>query len=246
MRAARPLRYVMRAIAGSQNPPVPYLEENLAYWSRGYDAENVDHPVFRFYGRILKHDGPTSGRLLDFGCGQGSAVAFFHAKGYDAYGVDVSDVDLVAARDRFPALADRFERINPKPSRDDRWFGGDFDVITAIQSLYYLGEHDLHERLRSLHAQLRTGGVFYATMIGTASWYYELSEPAEQGMRRVTLRGRLSGSQVCLFTGSEEQLMERFSMFEPLHVGFYSERFRSDEGPGFHYAFVGRRRPLSP
>lgn len=220
-----------------------YLEENLAYWSRGYPAENVDHPVFRFYGRILKHDGPTAGRLLDFGCGQGSAVAFFDAKGYEAYGVDISDPDLAAARERFPQLATRFGRIDPRPSRDDRWFGGNFDVVTAIQSLYYLGERDLRERLRSLSDQLCPGGLFYATMIGTRSWYHDLSEPAGDGMRRVVLPGgRLEGSQVCLFTDSEEQLLDRFAMFEPRHVGFYSEKFRSDEGPGFHYTFVGIKR----
>lgn len=31
-----------------------YLDKNKEYWEKGYDAVNVDHPVFRFYGRILK------------------------------------------------------------------------------------------------------------------------------------------------------------------------------------------------
>jgi SAM-dependent methyltransferase len=222
-----------------------YLSGNAEYWSHGYSAENVDHPVFRFYGRILKVDGPTSGRLLDFGCGEGSAVAFFAAKGYEAYGVDISETDLASARSRFPALAERFEAIEPKPSRTDRFFGGGFDVITSIQVLYYLNDDDLQERLWSLHEQLAADGVFYATMMGTKSWYWELSEESSGGMRKATLpAARLGGgAQYVNFVASEEELCAKFPMFEPVHVGFYSEKFRSDEGPGFHFTFVGRKRP---
>jgi len=217
-----------------------YLAQNVERWSRGYDAENVDAPVFRFYGRVLKVDGPTSGALLDFGCGQGAAVGFFNRKGYDAYGVDISAADLAVAGERFGA--DRFQQIDPKPSPDDVWFGGKFDVIVNVQSLYYLGETAMQARLRSLHAQLARDGIFYATMMGTESWYYDRSEPSEDGMRAVTLPDRVgTGVEHILFTESEEQLCERFAMFEPLHVGFYSEAYRSDEGRGFHYTFVGRR-----
>jgi cyclopropane fatty-acyl-phospholipid synthase-like methyltransferase len=220
-----------------------YLEENRSYWSRGYAADNVDAPAFRFYGRILKNFGPHEGRLLDFGCGAGAALRFFLDKGYDSYGVDISDTDLATARERDPAHADRYLQIDPAPSADDTWFGGDFDIVMSIQVLYLLGEQDMQTRLESLHAQLKPGGIFYATMMGSKSWWYGVSEPIEQGMRRVTLpESHGGGSTAVLFTDSEEQLLERFSMFEPLHVGFYSEKFRADEGPGFHYSFVGRRR----
>jgi SAM-dependent methyltransferase len=218
-----------------------YLEQNVERWSRGYDAENVDSPVFRFYGRILQVDGPRTGKLLDFGCGQGSAVGFFNRKGYDAYGVDVSEADLSVASKRFGD--DRFQRIEPAPRAEDVWFGGDFDVIINIQSLYYLGEAAMQTRLASLYAQLLPGGVFYATMMGAQSWYYDRSEPSDDGMRAVTLPDRVGpGVEHVLFTESEDQLRQRFSMFEPLHVGFYSEAYRSDEGRGFHYTFVGRYR----
>lgn len=220
-----------------------YLDETVSYWSRGYDAENVDAPAFRFYGRILKPFGPREGKLLDFGCGRGAALRFFLAKGFDAYGVDISAVDLDAARQADPASADRFLQIDPTPKADDVWFGGDFDVVMSVQVLYLMGEDDMMTRLESLHGQLKPGGIFYATMMGSQSWWYGVSEPFEHGTRRVTLpESHGGGSTAVLFTDSEEQLVERFSMFEPLHVGFYSEKFRADEGPGFHYTFVGRRR----
>jgi SAM-dependent methyltransferase len=228
--------------SASASPPIPsYLAENVERWTRGYDAECVDHPVFRFYGRILKVDGPVSGRLLDFGCGRGAAVGFFLEKGYDAYGVDISEPDLAVARERIGA--DHFALIDPAPREDDVWFGGAFDVIVAVQSLYYLGESALQERLESLHAQLAPGGTFYATMMGTRSWYFERSEPSEDGMRAVRLPQRVGeGVEHVLFTESHEHLRERFAMFEPRHEGFYSEAYRSGEGAGFHFTFAGLKR----
>lgn len=220
-----------------------YLDETVSYWSRGYDAENVDAPAFRFYGRILKPFGPREGKLLDFGCGAGAALRFFLSKGYDAYGVDISEVDLATARTRDPEHADRYLQIDPVPKADDVFFGGDFDIVMSVQVLYLMGAEDLQTRLESLHAQLKPDGIFYATMMGTQSWWYGVSKPFEHGTRRVELpESHGGGATAVLFTESEEQLLERFSMFEPLHVGFYSERFRADEGPGFHYTFVGRPR----
>ena len=78
-----------------------YLDKNREYWEKGYDAANVDHPVFRFYGRILKpefHMGGNHERLVDFGCGTGSAVDFFTMHGFHASGVDISETDITTAR----------------------------------------------------------------------------------------------------------------------------------------------------
>jgi SAM-dependent methyltransferase len=222
-----------------------YLGSNLAYYKRGYEAENVDHPVFRFYGRILVPDFGLDGsgheRVLDFGCGQGAAVGYFARKGFDAYGVDIAEVDVERARERYPELADSFVVIPPKPRADDDFFGGNFDVVVSIQTLLLLGESDLEVRLDNLHRQMKPGGVFYATMMGTRSYFYEHSEPAEDGLRKVTIdtpRVKLSDYYVN-FTESEEHLKQRFSMFRPVHIGFYSQTFRSDEGAQFHYTFVG-------
>jgi len=61
-----------------------YLQKNSEYYQKGYDAENVESYVFRFYGRILKHDfkmdGTNNEKILDFGCGGGSALKFLNRK----------------------------------------------------------------------------------------------------------------------------------------------------------------------
>ncbi len=229
-----------------------YREANERYWARGYSAENVDAPVFRFYGRILVPDfgmdGSRGERLLDFGCGQAASVAFFRRKGFDAYGVDISEVDLATALERWPDLRDRLARIDPDPRRNGTYFGGGFDVVISTQALYYLPESDLRVCLEGLYDQMNPGAVFYATMIasqalGITTEYFEQSSPASDGMREVSLtnaRYALANYYVT-FTESEAHLVERFSMFEPRHVGFYFDKLRGDEGLGIHYTFVGTK-----
>lgn len=41
------------------------------------------------------------------------------------------------------------------------------------------------------------------------------------------------------FIKNEEDLISKFRMFKPIHVGYYAAKFRDDEGDGFHYTFCG-------
>ena len=225
-----------------------YLKGNDAYWQQGYEGENVESFVFRVYGRILKHELGLSGqngeRMLDFGCGDGAALAFFNRKGFDVYGVDISRSAIEGCRKRMPHLADHFEVIDPKPSPNDRFFhgGGGYDLVTGIQSLYLLNPQDLEVRLLSLKEQMKPGGVIYATMMGTKCWYYEHSRPCSNGMRVVDFK---TSRQEChdyyvTFTESEEDLIRKFSMFKKRHVGYYDACYREDEGSDFHWTFIGQ------
>lgn len=220
-----------------------YLDENAAYWNAvDYDRPNVDHDVFRFYGQILKADFGLTGEegqsLLDFGCGQGAAVNFFHDQGFDAYGVDISESDLSIAASRYPELAGQLKRIEKRPKETDSFFHGDFHVVIALQSLYYYSDSDLEARLMSLYNNMRDGGVFYASMVGQRHGMYGDSIPAGDGLRKVDLRD--SDHQVYVnFTADEAELREKFNMFDGRHVGFYTHRLRSDWYENYHHTFVG-------
>jgi len=210
-----------------------YLKGNQTYWQRGYAAENVESFVFRPYGRIFKYE---------FG-GGGAALRFFKPKGFDVYGVDISEVDIEHCRRIMPDVADHFAVIDPKPRNDDVFFGGRFDLVIAIQSLYYLSEPDLAVRLRSLHEQMKSGALIYATMIGTGHYMYAHSTEWKDGLRRVEYRSpRLTLDDYYVnFTRSEEDLARKFGLFERRHIGFYDAKYREDEGAGFHYTFVGQK-----
>lgn len=226
-----------------------YLDSNRAYWERGYHAPNVDHNVFRFYGRVLRPDFKLNGngeRLVDFGCGQGAAVNFFVSKGFDARGVDISEKDIGIARTRYPDIAQRFDVCQPKPAANKAYgFPDNVAVVTAIQSLYYFSRQDFNDALEKLHASMRRGGVFYATMMAEgAREFFDNSKPADDWLRVVNFQNdRVQVSNYFMFfVRDEDHLRALFPMFEPRHIGYYAAKFRNDEGDGMHYTFVGVKR----
>lgn len=225
-----------------------YFDENLQYWEKGYNAPNVDHHMFRFYGRILKHEfrhilEKDNCRLVDFGCGQGAAVNYFVSRGIDARGTDISRTDIGIARLRYPDIAGRFGIVAPNPREVDHYgFAEGVDIATAFQSLYYFNRTDLALALAKLHDSMNPGGVFFATMMGTrCKEFYDNSREMEDGLRVVSFEtDRLSVRDYhMLFIESESDLCATFSMFRPLHIGHYAAKFRADEGDGFHHTFCG-------
>jgi len=224
-----------------------YLEANRAYWQQGYEAENVESFVFRPYGRIFKADlgidGSRGEKLLDFGCGSGAALQFFKRRGFNVYGVDISVPDIERCRRRMPDIADHFAVIDAKPRADTVFFGGDFDVIIGIQSLYYFTATDFKTLMVSLYNQMRPGGIIYASMIGTRCWYYAHSVPHEDGLREVRVSTpRLRFDKYYIqFTDSEDDLVQKFNLFKKLHVGYYDAKYREDEGSDFHHTFIGQK-----
>lgn len=224
-----------------------YLDDNKEYWEKGYEAVSVDHPVFRFYGRVLKPDFGISGengeKLLDFGCGQGASVEFFARYGFNAVGVDISNTDINVAKIRYPHIRNHFCVCDPNPNNNDFYgFKDDISVVTAIQSLYYLSDTDFKICIDKIYNSMKKGGVFYATMMGEKSKeFFDNSTYFNDGLREVAFKNdRLNVSKYYIsFIKNEEHLIEKFNMFKPVHTGYYCAKFRNDEGDGFHYTFCG-------
>lgn len=223
-----------------------YFEKNKEYWENGYSASNVDHTVFRFYGRILKQDfnfGSNYEKLLDFGCGQGAAVNFFSQHGFNARGVDISSTDIEVAKARYPHIASHFSICDPNP-RNNSFYGFEdsISVATAFQSLYYFSDTDFQLAINKIYNSLKVGGVFFATMMGVQyTHFFENSVPHEDGLRVVNFKNeRYEVKEYYMsFIEDEDHLKEKFSLFKPLHIGNYSAKFREDDGNGFHYTFCG-------
>lgn len=223
-----------------------YFEKNKEYWEKGYSASNVDHPVFRFYGRILKSEfdlGDNYEKLLDFGCGQGAAVNFFSQQGFNARGVDISNIDIHVAKTRYPHISSHFSICDPNPKNNDFYgFESDISVVTAIQSLYYFTDTDFEIAINKIYNTMKKGGVIFATMMGEkSSEFFDNSKPWKDGLRVVNFKNnRLNVEEYCMsFIKDENHLKEKFNLFKPLHIGYYAAKFRDDEGDGFHYTFCG-------
>lgn len=87
-------------------------------------------------------------KILDFGCGKGNLVKAFQELGYDAYGVDVIDNDLLDDKHYFKLSFDPYVI----PFEDDF-----FDYVFSTSVF----EHVLNteESLKEIHRVLKKGGV---------------------------------------------------------------------------------------
>jgi SAM-dependent methyltransferase len=223
-----------------------YLEANRAYWERGYVAPNVDACVFRFYGRILKPDFGLVGdgeAVVDFGCGQGAAVNFFNTQGFNAWGCDISESDVGVAKIRYPHLARRFSVVSPKPADNEFYcLPSNVRVVTGIQSFYYLSDTDFAVCIDKLYRAMLPNSVLFATMMGEqCAEFFNNSEPVDDGLRVVNFKNdRLTVKNYYIsFIKDEDHLKQKFSMFRPMHIGYYTQKLRNDEGDGYHWTFCG-------
>lgn len=238
----------MQKTASDDLKAADYLKANYDYWKKGYEAENVESQVFRVYGRIFKAqfgmDGSKGEKLLDFGCGAGAALEFFYKKGFDVYGVDISPIDIERCKARIPDRADHFAVIGPSPRADDVFFGGDYDVVISIQTLMYFTDTALKARLESLYKQMKSGAIIYATMIGTqASWHSKNAVYQGDGLWKADFKSdRIEVKDYFEnFTDDEQDLLDKFSMFRKIHIGYYAFKYREDEGNEFFYTYVGMK-----
>ena len=115
-----------------------YLDKNNKYWERGYKGypnENIESFIFRPYGRILDEYFQPGGalrskkRMLDFGCGSGQPLCFFKDKGFDVFGVDISQKNIDRCKERMPGIQEQFSLINPSPSKSQLFFKGNFEAF---------------------------------------------------------------------------------------------------------------------
>jgi len=216
---------------------------NKNFWNKVYETENVESHIFRPYGRIFKNLLPKGANILDYGCSRGAALKFYQSKGFNVYGVDISEVEISNAKKNLNDFKENIQLIDVKVNENDKWFDVDFDLIQSIQTLYYLTPQNLQKRLMSFYNMLKSNGYVYFSMMSIQHYFYKYSKPADNGMRMVSFKTKRQEvkSHYIYFVESEEHLKEIFKMFKPLHIGFYSHKFRSDEGASHHYTFIGQK-----
>ena len=99
---------------------------------------------------------PEGARILDLGCGAGSAALYFARLGYPVVAVDGCRemCDYTRRRVGCPVRTLRFGELD---------YADAFDGVWACASLLHLRKADLPPVLRLIRRALKSGGVFYAS-----------------------------------------------------------------------------------
>jgi 2-polyprenyl-3-methyl-5-hydroxy-6-metoxy-1,4-benzoquinol methylase len=109
-----------------------------------------------------------NGRILDVGCGDGEFLRYFKERGWEAYGVDVSETSCMLARRKLG------QNIFNCELKDCRFPPNYFDVIT----LNHVLEHmlDPNEELIELRRILKNNGILFLSVPNIDSLQFKISE----------------------------------------------------------------------
>lgn len=214
-----------------------YFEER---YKVGYGLEYPDGHVIRFNRHILEWElGLRSGKILDYGCGNGSHLKYFETNGFTPYGCDVSSTAIERCKRLMPEYENNFHVVENVPCLRD-YFDEEFDIAFSNQTLYFLNDDGIKNLVAQFHEMLRPGGIFFATMMAPTNYYARFAESTSGDMTKVVQKGRLNNTLYVNFK-SKEEVVQMFGAFEKLHMGSYGHTIREGEGPTDHHLFVGRK-----
>ncbi|TEY02794.1 methyltransferase [Campylobacter sp. US33a] len=118
------------------------------------------------------------------------------------------------------------------------------DIIFANQSLYYIPKTKLKQNILEFYEILNQNGILFATMMSEKNYYFKNSEKEnENGLRKVSIKGRLNETTYIHFVKNTDELTELFKPFETLFLGDYDPiNFYNFEGSAHHYIYIGIKK----
>jgi SAM-dependent methyltransferase len=100
---------------------------------------------------------PTTGKIIDLGCGQGQDSRFFAEHGYEVTGIDFSDQGIEIAKEKSKNLKIDFRVLDlsePLPFPDK-----DFNVVYSHLAVHYFDKSKTQSIFNELSRILTVGGI---------------------------------------------------------------------------------------
>lgn len=156
-----------------------YYQTSRSNYRPSYPPEErawFDHKTARLAAAVEEGGGPRGGRLLDVGCGEGFAMAWFQARGWEVRGIDVSRAGMEAMNPGLLPLlgvGDLAELLEAEAASGQR-----YDLLWLTNVLEHVPDPPgLLARLRGL---LAPGGACVVTVPNDGSpWQERLLESGQ-------------------------------------------------------------------
>jgi len=201
----------------------PTALHDLGWERQGFDWEHPWTPKKKqlSLASLSELGRPETVRILDYGCGDGIMVQFFHSEGYQVEGIDISEVVINNNTREFPHLKFGLTTVDtPAPYPD-----ASFDAIFCSEVIEHL--YDVNFVFNDFKRLLRDGGQLMLTTpyhglvknLVIALFYFETHyRPTWQHIRFFTKKS-LTG--VCLDHGFTPIKWSRVGRLAPLARSFF-------------------------
>ena len=134
--------------------------------------------LFRFdkYISMIKAQGGVSGDMLEIGCSTGFFTYNYLGKisNLNIKAIDISQVAITKAKQRYRNIDFSVASL-PRTDFSD----GSFDLVTAIEILYYLSQTDQVKSMQEMARILKDGGFILVSVNIGEKPYFSLSEIKE-------------------------------------------------------------------
>jgi len=126
------------------------LYYDLIYKDKAYKEE------IKYIDNLIKKYSPETKSLLDVGCGTGKHAYFLSQKGYNAEGLDMSEIMLDFAKNSYPDMT--FYHGDARNFKIDK----KFDTITSLFHVasYQKANADIINYFNTIKKHLKEGGLF--------------------------------------------------------------------------------------
>ncbi|MFA5937225.1 MAG: class I SAM-dependent methyltransferase [Candidatus Paceibacterota bacterium] len=118
-------------------------------------ADWIDKPTI--FAQYAIEFFPTTGRIIDVGCGQGQDSRFFAERGYDVVGIDFSERGINFAKEKNKSFNIDFQVVDisePLPFQDVS-----FDVVYSHLAVHYFDKQKTELVFQELSRILKKNGI---------------------------------------------------------------------------------------
>jgi SAM-dependent methyltransferase len=136
-----------------------WLDSHFGYGKNAVqNAESRQQALAKEAGLLQNHI--AGGKLLDVGCDLGYLFHWFPSPDWERYGVELSPSAATFASQNYAA------QVNTGTIRQAAYSDKDFDLVTMLDTLYYLD--DPQSDLREIHRILKPNGILAIEITGQA------------------------------------------------------------------------------
>lgn len=223
-----------------------HLLQNKNTFEKMYTASEggINYPeshLIRLYEHYIKNiiaKDKAALRVFDFGCGTGTNCLFYLGKGFEAYGVDISENAIEQCHQNPSLSKENFKAISPLEDITEI-FDVKFDLIVSNLVLMYLSNSEIITTLKQFDNMLEKDGIVLFTMPSEKHYYFLYSKEGTDGLRKVSLSGRYDFVEYANFCRDEDDMIDKFRVFNKIFTGYFD--YKAPEGSTLSYFFIGNK-----